>query len=85
MSTISGKTEYEYKNCPIPGGGYVTGFLYHSVYEGILYARTDIGGVYRYDYENSSWISLVEHVKTTMIDETFPIAIAVDRNDPNIL
>ncbi len=85
MSTISGKTEYEYKNCPIPGGGYVTGFLYHPVYKGILYARTDIGGVYRYDYEKSSWISLVEHVKTTMIDETFPIAIAVDRNGPDIL
>lgn len=25
---------YEYKNLPIPGGGYVTGFLYHPRHEG---------------------------------------------------
>ena len=85
MSRITNTIEYEYKNCPIPGGGYVTGFLYHPVDKDVLYARTDIGGVYRYDFESSSWISLVEHVETTMIDETFPIAIAVDKNDSDIL
>ena len=29
---------YEYKNAPIPGGGYVTGLLYHPKQPGILYA-----------------------------------------------
>ena len=46
---------YEYKNAPIPGGGYVTGLLYHPKQPGILYARTDIGGVYRYEYEKKCW------------------------------
>ena len=46
---------YEYKNAPVPGGGFVTGFCFHPVEKEILYARTDIGGVYRYDFETKSW------------------------------
>lgn len=38
---------YEYQNLSIPGGGFVTGFLYHPM-DGTLYCRTDIGGCYRY-------------------------------------
>ena len=29
---------YEYKNAPIPGGGYVTGLLYHPKQPGILWS-----------------------------------------------
>ena len=43
------KTAYKYSNLPIPGGGYVTGFLFHPVKKDILYIRTDIGGSYRFD------------------------------------
>ena len=43
------ETAYSYKNLPIPGGGYVTGFLFHPEKENILYIRTDIGGCYRFD------------------------------------
>lgn len=65
---------YEYKNAPIPGGGYVTGLLYHPKQPGILYARTDIGGVYRYEYEKKCWKSLIDSVSMADISETFPIA-----------
>ena len=85
MSKITETIEYVYRNCPIPGGGYVTGFLYHPKEKDLLYLRTDIGGVYRFDPAGQCWISLVEHVKTTAIDETFPSAIAVDPADPEIL
>lgn len=37
---------YEYHNLPIPGGGYVTGFLYSEGERDVLYIRTDIGGAY---------------------------------------
>ena len=30
---------YQYKNLPIPGGGYVTGFIFHKKKKGILYLR----------------------------------------------
>lgn len=76
---------YEYKNAPIPGGGYVTGLLYHPRQPGILYARTDIGGVYRYDYEKKHWKSLIDGVSMEDISETFPIACALDENHPEYL
>lgn len=76
---------YEYKNAPIPGGGYVTGLLYHPKQPGILYARTDIGGVYRYEYEKKCWKSLIDSVSMEDISETFPIACALDEKKPERL
>lgn len=76
---------YEYKNLPIPGGGYVTGFLYHPRQKDVLYARTDIGGTYRFDAKEQKWISLISHVTMEDLSETFPIAIALDYNAPNRL
>lgn len=76
---------YEYKNLPIPGGGYVTGFLYHRKQRDVLYARTDIGGTYRFDAEKRRWVSLIPHVTMEDLSETFPIAMALDDNHPAML
>ena len=48
--------EYTYRNLPIPGGGYVTGFIYHPKKKDVLYIRTDIGGVYRFDADVQRWV-----------------------------
>lgn len=77
--------KYEYRNLPIPGGGYVTGFLYHKKVPNILYMRTDIGGTYRFEYEEHRWKSLINHVTMFDLSETFPIAMALDENEPNML
>lgn len=76
---------YEYQNLPIPGGGYVTGFLFHKKEKGLLYVRTDIGGTYRLDREQDRWISLIPHVTMEDLSETFPIAMAVDEDRPAML
>lgn len=70
--------EYEYRNLPIPGGGYVTGFLFDPDRKNVLYIRTDIGGCYRFSYENRHWDSLSESVNMFDLSETYPIAIATD-------
>lgn len=82
---ITGKVRYEYKNAPIPGGGYVTGLLYHPVKKDILYARTDIGGTYRFDFEKNCWKSLIEHVTSEHLEETYPIALGLDAKHPERL
>ena len=53
---------YEWKSVVIMGGGFVTGLVYSPVEAGILYARTDVGGAYRYDPKNGSWIPLTDFI-----------------------
>ncbi len=82
---IKAEIPYRYKNAPIPGGGYVTGFAFNKKVPGILYARTDIGGVYRYLYDEKRWKSLIDHVTMVDVAESFPIAVALDNDNPERL
>ncbi len=68
---------YEYRNCPIPGGGFVTGLLFERDRE-VLYARTDIGGLYRRDFKEGSWVPLNDDVTSEELSLTYPLSIAVD-------
>ncbi len=76
---------YRYRNLPIPGGGYVTGFIFHRKAKDVFYIRTDIGGVYRFDRSRERWVSLMDHVSMDDISETFPIAVALDDRYPERL
>lgn len=76
---------YSYRHAPVPGGGFVTGFCFHPGKPDILYARTDIGGVYRYDFTERSWISLMNHVKATQKWESYTLSIALNPAHPEWL
>ena len=49
-----------YDQVAVGGGGYVTGVHYHPTTCGLLYMRTDVGGLFRYDYERGEWILLFD-------------------------
>ncbi len=49
---------YKYEHLSVPGGGFVTGVIFHPKTENILYIRTDIGGIYKYDFSRKIWNSL---------------------------
>ena len=69
---------YKYRNAPVPGGGYVTGFLFDKTRSDVLFCRTDIGGTYRYEKDKECWKSLIDHVTMEKPNETCPIAIALN-------
>jgi len=44
---ISLSLSYTWKNAEIVGGGFVPGIIFSEVEKDLVYARTDIGGLYR--------------------------------------
>ncbi|MFS2017398.1 dockerin [Massilia sp. CT11-108] len=44
------------------GGGYVTGLVYHPTTAGLMYARTDVGGAYRWNNSNGSWTPITDGI-----------------------
>jgi hypothetical protein len=84
-NSLKDDSKYIYKHISVPGGGFVTGFVFHPSVPDILYCRTDIGGTYRYDFESDCWISLIDHATDPDVWETYPLAIALDKQNPSYI
>ena len=75
-------TPYAWNHVPIGGGGFVSGLVFHPRERGLLYARTDIGGAYRWDAGLRRWVALTDGLG---LDDTNLMGIdglAVDPSDP---
>lgn len=66
----------------IGGGGFVSGII---TGDDQMYARTDVGGAYRYDYEQKKWVQLLDFL--TEADRGFLSvdAMCIDPNDDDTL
>ncbi|MEU3822397.1 RICIN domain-containing protein [Streptomyces sp. NPDC030392] len=53
---------YRWRNAQVVGGGYVTGLVFNPRERGLLYARTDMGGAYRWDAGAEQWVPLTDWV-----------------------
>jgi len=63
------------------GGGYTPGIVFNPKARGVAYARTDIGGVYRLN-KDDSWTPLQDYVNDTLWHEWGADAVATDPIDP---
>ncbi|MEU2271784.1 1,4-beta-glucanase [Streptomyces olindensis] len=74
---------YRWRNVVQGGTGFITGVLFHPAVRGLAYARTDIGGAYRWDNRTARWIPLVDHIGWDDWNLLGVEAMAVDPAHPN--
>ena len=73
---------YEWKNVQIVGGGFCDGIIFHPTAPGVRYARTDMGGAYRWDAAADRWMPLLDFVSYADNNLVGVESIAVDPLDP---
>lgn len=74
---------YTWKNVQIVGGGFVDGIVFDPATPGLRYARTDIGGAYRWNTGLHRWLPLMDWVGYKDVNLMGVESIAVDPSDPN--
>lgn len=80
MSQVWENPDWSYGQVAIGGGGFVTGII-NTCEPGLFYARTDVGGAYRWDVDKNMWVSLSYNVSDDDKGLLGIDGIAVDPND----
>ena len=62
VPTAAASDAYAWKNVRIDGGGFVSGIVFNPGQRDLIYARTDIGGAYRWNATGSTWVPLLDWV-----------------------
>jgi len=74
---------YTWKNARIDGGGFVPGIVFNRSEKNLVYARTDIGGAYRWQESSKTWTPLTDSVGWDDWGHTGVVSLASDSVDPN--
>ncbi|MFJ8363702.1 WD40/YVTN/BNR-like repeat-containing protein [Streptomyces sp. NPDC093984] len=84
-ATTAAGQAYRWRNAAIGGTGFITGVLFHPSVRGLAYARTDIGGAYRWDDRAAHWTPLIDHMGWDDWNLLGVEAMAVDPAHPDRL
>ncbi len=73
---------HEWANVAMGGAGFVSGVFAHPNKKGLFYARTDVGGIYRLNPANDSWVPLLDWLPPTQGSHMGIEALALDPRNP---
>ncbi|MBM7843479.1 cellulose binding domain-containing protein [Herpetosiphon giganteus] len=85
QSRAASSQPYTWANAEIVGGGFVPGIVYNPTERNLVYARTDIGGAYRWNPTTKRWIPLTDWINATAWNWTGIESLATDPVEPNRL
>lgn len=75
---------YSWANVPIGGGGFVSGIITQKTASGpVVYARTDVGGAYRWDPAQNTWLPLLDWAAENQSGFLGTESLAIDPQNPN--
>jgi len=74
---------YSWKSVQMVGGGFVDGIIFHPTAKGVRYARTDMGGAYRWNGRTKRWEPLLDWVPYEDSNLMGVESMAVDAADSN--
>jgi photosystem II stability/assembly factor-like uncharacterized protein len=75
--------QYQWKNVIIGGGGFVSGIVTCPTRQNLIFAKTDVGGAYRWVEETQSWKALTDWISTSEKGYLGIESIAIDPQHPN--
>jgi photosystem II stability/assembly factor-like uncharacterized protein len=76
---------YVWRAVAMGGGGFVDGIVFHPTEKSLMYARTDVGGAYRWDEKKQEWIPLTDWLSQAQGNFTGIESLALDPADANRL
>ena len=76
---------YTWRNVEVHGGGFVPGIIFNKTRRDLVYARTDIGGAYRWNPTTGRWIPLNDFTGPADWNLLGVDGLATDPVDPNQL
>jgi xyloglucan-specific exo-beta-1,4-glucanase len=85
LTGCTNEAGYRWQNVVIKGGGFVPGVIFNRSEPGLVYARTDIGGAYRWEPLTRSWTPLLDWVGWDDWGLSGVVSLATDPVEPDRL
>lgn len=85
LAVLSAHAEYRFGSVALGGGGFVTGILTSPTAENVIFARTDVGGAYRWVESSKSWTPITDWISADDVGLMGVESFATDPQNPQKL
>ncbi len=83
ISFSQNNSGYKWDNVKIGGGGFVNAVIACPTQQNLFYARTDVGGAFRWEEKTQSWTSLLDFADYEHRAYYGVESLAIDPQEPN--